>query len=298
MYLDLQDYRPDTPRVPSVISVREGVLLSLLAHAAVLLVILFAPAAWFEAAAEPIEMARQDEPIRFVEMAPAVDRMELARQLAEQSDQDRRSATIDRAPVPENDAPRSIGNTPEKIVGAPEPPAPEPEAPPGAAAPDDARPENTAVAIPDAGLSPAPAPPAPSPGRALRNLQRYLRDQNYDNPEGGEGEQSADIQFDSKGVDFGPWLRRFRAQIRRNWLIPQVAELARGRVVVQFIVLRNGSLVELRVVRAATIDALTGSAVNALKLSNPTVPLPPEYPDDSILFTVTFLYNEPFRDTP
>ena len=296
MYLDLQDYRPDTPRVASVISVREGVLLSLVAHAAVLLVIMFGPSEWFEATPQPVEMVRREDPIRFVEMAPAVDRMELARRLAEESDQDRRSATVDRAPVPENDAPRSIGNTPEKIVGSPDDRTEEAAAPAAPPAPQP-QPENTAALFPEAAPAPpAPAPPAPTAGRALRNLQRYLRDQTYDNPEGGDTEPSADIQFDSKGVDFGPWLRRFRAQIRRNWLIPQVAELARGRVVVQFVVLRNGSLIEMRVVQPAGIDALTGSAVNALKMSNPTNPLPPEYPDEEILFTVTFLYNEPFRD--
>jgi hypothetical protein len=32
MYLDLEDYRPDTPRVPTVISVREGVLVASLRH--------------------------------------------------------------------------------------------------------------------------------------------------------------------------------------------------------------------------------------------------------------------------
>jgi TonB family protein len=293
MYLDLQDYRPDTPRVPSAISRREGVLLSLVAHAVLLLVILFAPTDWLEAT--PLDEARldrQEEPLRFVEMAPLVDRMELARKLAEQSDQDRRSATIERAPVPENEAPRSLGNTPEKVEGGPdEAPAPEPPPAPPPPAPSA---ESMVALGPEPPPAPAPAPPAPTAGRALRNLQRYLRNENYDNPEGGATDQSADIQFDAKGVDFGPWLRRFRAQIRRNWLIPQVAELARGRVVVQFFVLRNGSLIELQVVRPAGIGALTSAAVNALKLSNPTLPLPEEYPDDRILFTVTFLYNEPY----
>ena len=31
------------------------------------------------------------------------------------------------------------------------------------------------------------------------------------------------IQFDTKGVEFGPWVRRFIAQIRRNWFIPYAA---------------------------------------------------------------------------
>ena len=34
------------------------------------------------------------------------------------------------------------------------------------------------------------------------------------------------------------------------------------------------------------------AAVNALLASNPTTPLPPEYPDEKAFFTVTFFYNE------
>ena len=135
-------------------------------------------------------------------------------------------------------------------------------------------------------------------GRALRNLQQYLQDNNYDNVLGGATDQNADIQFDSKGVDFGPWLRRFVAQVRRNWLIPQVAELVRGHVVLQFTVLRNGAIVDLRVAQPASIDALTISAFNSIKLSNPTAALPAEFPDDRAPFIVTFRYNEPVRESP
>ena len=298
MYLDLEDYRPDTPRVPSVISRREAVLLSLVAHALALAFILFAPSEWFEASAERAMLEPPNEPIRYVQMLPTIDRAELAKRLAEQSDLDRRSATIERAPIPENEAPFSRGNTPEKIVGAPETPSAEPDSPPpgppatAAAPPRDDR--NTLYAEAPA----RPATPAPGLGRALRNLERYIQEQNYDNVAGGGTNQSADIQFDSKGVDFGPWLRRFIAQIKRNWLIPQVAELARGRVVVQFTVLRNGTIIDLRVAQPAAINALTLSALNALKLSNPTAALPPEFPDDIAPFTVTFHYNEPLRDGP
>lgn len=292
MYFDLEDYRPDTPRVAAVISVREGVLLSLIAHMAAVVAILLAPAEWAQPSREVVPV-QPSEPLRFVEMAPLIDREELARRLAEQSDLDRRSGTRERAPLPENTAPLSRGDTLSKVESAPEVIAAGPEVPaPDAAAVAAASPPPDPI-----GMLPPPdaAPPAPASGRlgrSLRNLQQYLQGQNFDNPRGGDAEPSADFQFDSKGVDFGPWLRRFASQIRRNWLIPQVAELSRGRVVVQFSVLRNGTIVELRVPQPSGIEALTVSAVNALKLSNPTSTLPPEYPDDRILFTVTFHYNE------
>ena len=298
MYLDLEDYRPDTPRVPSVISVREGVLLSLLLHGLMLLFILFGPTEWFEAAAEQVvPVPVNKEPLKYVQMLPAIDRKELARLQAELSDIDRRSATRERAPVPQNEAPLSRGNTPEKVVGGP-PQPPEPAASPPPSSPAERMPDSTSGLYAEARPPTPPSPPAPNVGRALRNLQQYLQDNNYDNALGGATDQNADIQFDAKGADFGPWLRRFVAQVRRNWLIPQVAELARGHVVLQFTVLRNGAIVELRVAQPASIDALTISALNSIKLSNPTAALPADFPDDRAPFVVTFRYNEPVRETP
>ncbi len=298
MYLDLEDYRPDTPRVPSVISVREGVLLSLLLHGVMLLFILFGPTEWFEAAAEQVvPVPVNKEPLKYVQMLPAIDRQELARLQAELSDIDRRSATRERAPVPQNEAPLSRGNTPEKVVGGP-PQPPEPAASPPPSPPAERIPDSTTGLYAEARPPTPPSPPAPNVGRALRNLQQYLQDNNYDNALGGATDQNADIQFDAKGADFGPWLRRFVAQVRRNWLIPQVAELTRGHVVLQFTVLQNGAIVDLRVAQPASIDALTISALNSIKLSNPTAALPADFPDDRAPFVVTFRYNEPVRETP
>ena len=119
------------------------------------------------------------------------------------------------------------------------------------------------------------------------------RSETFGNPQGGRRLQAApSIQFDSKGVDFGPWLRRFIAQIRRNWFIPLAAQTLRGHVVITFYVGKDGRITELRVLRPSAIDAFNNSSFNALAASNPTQPLPPEYPDDRAFFTITFYYNE------
>ena len=65
-----------------------------------------------------------------------------------------------------------------------------------------------------------------------------------------------------------------------------------GHVVVTFYVDKDGRITELQVLRPSPIDAFNNSAFNALAASNPTLPLPPEYPDDSAFFTVTFYFNE------
>ena len=129
-------------------------------------------------------------------------------------------------------------------------------------------------------------------GDTLRNLQRYLKDQNFNNLRGGLTEQDPDIQFDAKGVEFGPWLRRFVAQVKSNWNVPQSAMAMPGRVIIQFHVMKNGAIRDLQIVKPSSIEGYTVAAFTALKLSNPTLPLPTEYPAESAFFTVTFHYNE------
>ena len=119
-----------------------------------------------------------------------------------------------------------------------------------------------------------------------------MQDETFNNPQGGTDRPGATIQFDTKGVEFGPWLRRFVAQVRRNWDIPQAAMVLSGHVVLQFYIHRNGAITDIVVLQPSNIDAFTNAAYGAIFTSNPTVPLPPEYPSDRVQFTVTFYYNE------
>jgi hypothetical protein len=297
MYFDFEDHRPDVPRVPSAISVHAGVLVSLGAHVVVAALILFTPLHWFErpVVAEPVTQRVDPEDVRFVEMRPLRDRSALARRPAEQSDLDRRSATRERAPTPDNAMPFSRGDTPEKIEdgrvteGVAAEPLPDGASVDAGGPPPDPLPDVAARLTPEAASR--PAPPAPVLGQAFRNLQRYLADGTFDNQTGGGTEQSADIQFDAKGADFGPWLRRFKNQVERNWMLPNAALGTRERsVVIQFSVLTNGTIIDLRVVQPADLEPLTTAAVNALTLSNPTAALPADYPSDRVLITVTFRY--------
>ena len=128
-------------------------------------------------------------------------------------------------------------------------------------------------------------------GSALRNIERYAQQHSFDN-DNGSGNGEGLIQFDSKGADFGPWLRRFVAQVKRNWFVPQAAMIMRGHVVITFNVHRNGAITDIEVKKPSSVESFNIAAVNALMASNPTQPLPSDYPSESAFFTVTFLYNE------
>jgi TonB family protein len=129
-------------------------------------------------------------------------------------------------------------------------------------------------------------------GQVRETLRRSIDQQSYGNISGDTGRYGPEIQFDTKGVEFGPWIRRFVAQIRRNWFIPYSVLTNHGHVVLTFHVHRDGSVTDLAVQQPSRIDSFNQSASNALRSSNPTQPLPAEYPDDKVLFTVTFYFNE------
>ena len=313
MYFDFWDNRPDTPRLSSPLTPREKGMATLVIHLlAVILVLVWPELPWVKAAearrqqdleARQQQLAERRENPRFVFMQPKVERPAPPPERAELSDLDRRAASIERPRVAENPLPFARGNTTERIdadaaAGPRERPEPAP-APAGGANGEAAR-ELPPLPPSTNGLTlerPETAKPrGPSTGvlaEAIRNVQKYAGQESFNNPQGGAPDANfPSIQFDSKGVEFGPWLRRFIAQIRRNWFVPYAAMTMKGHVVVTFHVHKDGRITDLRVLKPSAVDAFTNSAFNALAASNPTLALPPEYPDDRAAFTVTFYFNE------
>ena len=317
MYFNFEENHPDTPRLASSLSVLERVLLTTVVYLLVVILVLVLPKTeWYKAQLLAREQAlqqqvdeaarKQRENARFVFMSPRVE-MQAPKPppRAELSDLDRRASAPERARNPQNSMPFARGNTPERVdadmANGPRDVKPEPQP----AAPAKGESENsTAVPLPESpNAPPARQPIAEKPqtrgaatgilADAIRNVQKYAGSETFHNPQGGApNENFPSIQFDSKGVEFGPWLRRFVAQIRRNWFIPYAAMTMKGHVVVTFYVHKDGRITDLQVVKPSTVDAFTNSAFNALAASNPTIALPPEYPDDRAFFTVTFYFNE------
>jgi TonB family protein len=317
MFFNFEENHPDTPRLAASLTVLERVLLTTVIYLVVVIVILVVPKTeWYkahlleqqQALQQQIEEAarKQRENARFVFMAPRVDiQAPKPPPRAELSDIDRRASALERAKNPQNDLPFARGNTPERVDAPMSPgprdvkPQPEPS-PPARGASE----SSTAVPLPESPKAPPLRQPVAEKPQtrgdstgiladAIRNVQKYAGSETFHNPQGGApNENFPSIQFDSKGVEFGPWLRRFVAQIRRNWFIPYAAMTMKGHVVVTFYVHKDGRITDLQVVKPSLVEAFTNSAFNALAASNPTVALPPEYPDDRAFFTVTFYFNE------
>lgn len=293
MFFDFEDYRPDTPTLTAPMTTREAVLLALLLHALFVILYLITPPEWFQRARIVPLAPDANQEMTYTRVEPMRELPKMPKQMAPPSDLDRRSATVEKPPAPKEPDPYSKGNTPDKVEGAPAEKMKGPDSP--TPSPSDTS-QASKQAPTDSGLqSMAPKPAGGSLGQSLKNLQQYLQNQNFDNQKGGNTDTDAAIQFDSKGVDFGSWLRRFEAQVRRNWFIPQSAMMLQGHVVLTFYVHKNGAISDLQVLTPSNVTSFNSSSFNALKLSNPTIPLPPEYPDEKAFFTVTFLYNERIR---
>ena len=257
-------------------------------------------------AARPLNQPPSQSP-RFVFMQPRIDMPKpQPRPDVEASDQDRVMSSIERPPDPQNALPLARGNSPEREEAeiAPQNQGTAEESAVAQGRPNAAAEGQMAANDPSRSMMRLPENVSASPalkvgetgstgklGDALRNLHRYVQQQSFDNPQ-GSGDAQGLIQFDSKGVDFGPWLRRFVAQVKRNWFVPQAAMIMKGHVVITFNVHRNGTITDIEVKKPSHIESFSHAAVNALIVSNPTQPLPAEYPSDSAFFTVTFLYNE------
>ena len=307
IHFDFDDRYQDELVVGSAISRREGTLLSVAVHVAVILFILFGGRlAFFQPSPEELERQRQEAAQqqleqernrqRFVFVQPRVDlQAKTPPPRPELSDLDRKAAAPQASPQPNNPLPFSRGNTAERTETAPAERARGEESP--KPAPEAAEPPKQEARLPEAdrGLRrPIDMPKAATGalGNALRNLQQYVQNQTFNNPQGGAKDPGSAIQFDTKGVEFGPWIRRFVQKVKRNWFVPDAAFSFHGRVVLQFNIHRDGHITDLIVAQPSEIEAFNRAAFNAILGSNPVEPLPPEYPDDRAFFTVTFYYNE------
>ena len=309
IHFDFDDRYQDELIVGHAMSRREGTLLSVAVHVAVLLAIIFGPALLAltksprdleqERQQRLMEEARRDENRTFVFVAPKVERQAPPPKVAELSDLDRQARQREQAPATRNPLPFSRGNSAERTDTQQEEKAKGPEAPQPQPQPEPPKPQQQiARNLPPADnglpkpIEPTLRKPSGSLGDALRNLQRYVQNQTFNNPAGNVSDPGSEIQFDTKGVEFGPWIRRFVAQVRRNWFVPYAAMTFRGRVILQFNIHKTGRITDVVVVSPSDIDAFNKAAYNAILGSNPTEPLPPEYPDEKALFTVTFYYNQ------
>ena len=303
MYFDFEDHRPETPILERPLTRLEQILLTIIGYLLIVIAVITYPRLPWVKAMEAARLKQAEEQrlkqddlqahMQYVFAAPApVDKTPPKR--FNLSDETHHAQTLEKPPQPKNEMPFSRGNSPDPISEAPKTAAAESSAPPPSTPNALALPKSPDATIARNEPSSNPTIRNPSTGLisdAIRNVQKYTNGEQLQNVQ-GNGDFGPSFQFDSKGVDFGSWLRRFRAQVYRNWLIPYAAMALHGHVILTFNIHKDGTVTDLQILQPSSIDAFTKAAFNAIKSSNPTVPLPTEYPDDQMRMTVVFYYNE------
>ena len=106
---------------------------------------------------------------------------------------------------------------------------------------------------------------------------------------------AVEILSDTMGVDFGPYLQRLHFTVQSRWdvLIPQVAlppVMKKGVVVLEFAILPDGRVQGLKVVASSGDESLDRAAFGSI--SNGALPqLPPEYKGKYLLLRARYYYN-------
>lgn len=134
--------------------------------------------------------------------------------------------------------------------------------------------------------SPHQLPPSLSPGEAIKAATQAAA-------AARTRTGSIDILSDTQGIDFGPYLQPVLAKVRQNWyrLIPASAEKAKGKLAIEFTVLKNGQISDMKLVARAGDASLDRAAWGGIRASNPFPALPAEFKGDHITFRCRFYYN-------
>jgi TonB family protein len=213
--------------------------------------------------------------------------------------------------LPASTPPVVAGIVPSPVppVAAPPPPPP-PEKPKlafesvGAPAPRTAPNPNAQVPMPNNSVQQALRNPLPSGGGGggivVGDIGTELNPVPGINQPETAGRVGSNLQLlsDAKGVDFKPYLVQVLQSVRRNWMaiIPESARMGRrGRVLIQFIIDKQGGVPKLVIAEASGTEALDRAAVAGISASYPFPPLPANYQGDQIRLQLAFSYNIPNR---
>lgn len=135
------------------------------------------------------------------------------------------------------------------------------------------------------GQTPKQIPTDTSPGESIQDAARAAaHDRATD--------RALEVLTNTQGVDFGPYSQSLISTIRRHWYVPESARVRKGRVVVEFTILKNGEVADMKLVDASGDAALDRAAWQGVSNSRPFPALPAAFGGDRVKFRFRFYYNE------
>ncbi|MGH9616549.1 MAG: cell envelope integrity protein TolA [Acidobacteriaceae bacterium] len=151
----------------------------------------------------------------------------------------------------------------------------------------------------------ATSQPNMSVGDLIRQAERNAARSNGEAGDNGENAPvqhpglatDAEILSDTMGVDFGPYVHKIVDATQSMWdlLIPEAARPPldkQGTVTIQFIIMPDGSIKQMQLVRPSGDVSLDRAAWGGITGAGPFPPLPKEFHGPYLALRFKFLYNE------
>jgi TonB family protein len=116
----------------------------------------------------------------------------------------------------------------------------------------------------------------------------------FDNRQSNFSVDQPTVLSDTRGADFGPWLRLIYFRVRDNWhaVIPELIRSGtQAKVVVVFDVKNNGRIEKVQVARSSGLPPYDRAAISSLKLSEPFPSFPVSFSGDRITLQFSYFYN-------
>jgi len=101
------------------------------------------------------------------------------------------------------------------------------------------------------------------------------------------------VLTDTMGVNFNPYLSRVLHVVKQNWytLMSESVSSRKGKVVLEFSILKSGSVAGLKIISSSGDVLLDRPAFGSITASNPFPPLPKEFPGPYLGLSFTYYYN-------
>ena len=133
---------------------------------------------------------------------------------------------------------------------------------------------------------PAPARPLPKLKDLLPNPYNFSAEQ--------LGGREGSIRLDSKDPKYVPYLTLIKQAIEVEWSYPPVALQygLQGVLLVEFTILGNGQVDEVRILRSSGYIVLDKEATRALRAAAPFPPIPPRVGKNPLPIVATFVYSD------
>ena len=110
----------------------------------------------------------------------------------------------------------------------------------------------------------------------------------YNKQEISDSEQGKNLANEAE-PDFGPYMEELQIRIKNNWHPPR--EDKSKRIIALFKVDKEGNLLNLKITASSGNKDADFAAVEAIKISAPFKPLPPEYEGEDVDIQFNFDYN-------